>query len=374
MTGEGNQQVLLADPADTDLLERTFDGLWARHGGPDVPAAARDTWPAALWRGLADAELPWVSVPDAAGGAGGGVTDGAAVWRSIGRTACPLPVAETALAGWLLAAAGIDVPRVPLTVFPDCRDLRLVRSAGRVTLSGHAERVPWAREVDAVVGLVTAPEGLCVVSVPSAALGVSRSANLAGEPRDTVEATGLVLAPDQVAAAPTWLDTDVFRARGALVRAQQMAGAMSAAVARTVAYSGEREQFGRPIGRFQAVAHLIVRAVAETCAARAAADVAAVALESRATAVEVAAAKAMAGEAATAVTAYCHQVHGAIGMTQEYPLHHWTRRLWSWRDEFGTTARWQRTVGEAMLRDGADRLWAMISADPIAVDASGGVR
>jgi acyl-CoA dehydrogenase len=362
MTAE--DQRVIAEPADTDLVAQTFDGLWDRYGGP-----RDDTWLSALWQALAAAELPWVSVPEDAGGAGGGVLDGSAVWRSIGRTACPLPVAETALAGWLLAAAGIDVPRVPLTVCQDGGDLRLARSARGVTVSGHATRVPWARHVDAVVGLVAAPEGLCVVSIPTAESAIHRSANLAGEPRDTIEVTDLLLDPTSVAAAPTWLAADTFRRRGALVRAQQMAGALSAAVTRTLAYAGEREQFGRPIGRFQAVAHLVVRAVAETCAAQAAADVAALALDRSATAAEVAAAKATAGAAATAVTAYCHQVHGAIGMTAEYPLHHWTRRLWSWRDEFGSTAWWQRAVGETMLRGGADRLWAMLSADPVAVAA-----
>lgn len=353
--------------SDSDLLEQTFDGLWTRHGGPEVLAAngAAD-WPATVWQGLAQAELPWVSVPEAAGGAGGTIADACAVWRSIGRTACPLPVAETALAGWLLAAAGLDVPRVPLSVFPDRGTLTL---DGR-TLRGTADRVPWASDVDAVVGLVPGPSGLCVVLVPRAAFEIQRSANLAGEPRDTVEIAGHELSPDHVAAAPTWLDADAYRRRGAVVRAQQMAGAMSAAVDRTIRYASERVQFGRPIGRFQAVAHLIVRAAAEAAATRTAADVAAVALERDPTAVAAASAKALAGEAAGTVAAHCHQVHGAIGMTQEYVLHHWTRRLWSWRDEFGGTTQWRRVVGETMLHGGADGLWAMIAADPVA-DAGG---
>jgi acyl-CoA dehydrogenase len=361
-------QVRHEDTAEAELTE-VFDGLWARHGGPDVVAAAEQgSWPTGLWNALADAELPWVSVPEHAGGAGGTLADGCAVWRSAGRTACPLPVGETALAGWLLAAAGLTVPRAPLSVFPTAGTLRV----SGTTLSGLADRVPWAMEAAGVVGLVPGDDGLSVVLVAPGDVTVRRSHNMAGEPRDEVEVTGLTLDGSRLAAAPDWLSTEAFLQRGALQRAQQMVGAMSAAVARTVAYTSERSQFGRPIGRFQAVAHLAVRATAEATLAGMAAEVAALALRDRSTADEVAAAKVVAGEAVDVVTACCHQVHGAIGMTQEYPLQHFSRRLWAWRDEFGSTPYWRRRVGENMLRAGADGLWPALAADPTEFSRGGG--
>ena len=51
-------------------------------------------------------------------------------------------------------------------------------------------------------------------------------------------------------------------------------------------------------------------------------------------------------------------------MTQEYPPHHWTRRLWSWRAEFGSADFWSRQVGAAVRSGGPDGLWPMVSADP----------
>ena len=60
--------------------------------------------------------------------------------------------------------------------------------------------------------------------------------------------------------------------------------------------------------------------------------------------------------------AIAHQVHGAIGFTQEHSLHHLTRRLWSWRDEFGNDAEWSRRLGHAAIAAGADGLWPMITA------------
>ena len=80
---------------------------------------------------------------------------------------------------------------------------------------------------------------------------------------------------------------------------------------------------------------------------------------------EVGCAKAVAGEAADVGTARAHQAHGAIGMTQEYDLHQLTRRLWSWREEYGSTMAWRREVGALVAAevDGTDgeRLWQLVN-------------
>jgi alkylation response protein AidB-like acyl-CoA dehydrogenase len=68
----------------------------------------------------------------------------------------------------------------------------------------------------------------------------------------------------------------------------------------------------------------------------------------------IAAAKIRASEAAGKVAEIAHQVHGAIGFTHEHSLHRLTRRLWSWRDEFGTEAHWSRELGRAVIAAGAD--------------------
>jgi acyl-CoA dehydrogenase len=150
------------------------------------------------------------------------------------------------------------------------------------------------------------------------------------------------------------LDPAVARALSALVAAGQMAGAMQALEAATVEYASTRKQFGREIGKFQAVQHQIAVMAEETMAARMAAQAAFVgdplALSPR----RVAVAKIRAGQAAQLVATIAHAVHGAIGVSQEHPLHHLTRRLHRGRLAHGGEAYWARQLGAWVLRDKAD--------------------
>ncbi|NJN51833.1 MAG: hypothetical protein HC809_08730 [Gammaproteobacteria bacterium] len=77
----------------------------------------------------------------------------------------------------------------------------------------------------------------------------------------------------------------------------------------------------------------------------------------------VAAAKARVGEAAGIVAEIAHQVHGAMGYTHEHRLHHFTRRLLAWRDEYGRETYWQARLGHEVARLGADCTWKFVVGD-----------
>ena len=76
----------------------------------------------------------------------------------------------------------------------------------------------------------------------------------------------------------------------------------------------------------------------------------------------IASAKVRCGEAANRGAAIAHQVHGAMGFTQEHRLHQFTRRLWSWRDEFGQESEWAIRLGRMVAAAGADKLWPSLTA------------
>jgi len=235
-------------------------------------AASSDTgFDAKLWKTLDDTGLARLTLPADSGGSEASFADSAIVLTAAGAHAARVPLVETDLqAGWLLTSAGIPIPDGPLTVATG--DLDIARTHERA--SGTLRRVPWARSASVVMlagdsVLLFDPAGLTVadgagVLVPGEARG--GGANLAEEPRDTVTVDGVVTAASIGDHAGTEL-----RLRGALGRACLLAGAARGALAASVQYAGERVQFGRPIGKFQAIQQQLALAAAEVAAAWAAA-------------------------------------------------------------------------------------------------------
>jgi acyl-CoA dehydrogenase len=349
------------------LLTDTVGEIFAAVCTDDaLRAAERDGFAAAAWDAVAEAGLPWISVPETAGGEGGDLADALAVLRVAGYHGLPLPLAETGvLAGWLLAASGLQVSRVPTTVAtgPD-----LVWSGE--TARGAARLVPWGRSARQVVVLALAPSPVVAVFAV-ADLRIEPHVNVAGEPRDTLcfdGAAPLASAPAGPGVSATVPLETLLRRRGALTRIVLMAGAAGRIRDITVRYTGERHQFGKPIGRFPGVQQHVVNVAQQAAMLEMAADlVCATAaadpgLAGQAAAFQLAAAKSVAADAATIATAAAHQAHGAMGMTQEYPLHFLTRRLWAWTREYGTGAQSADELGAIVAAAGADALWPAIAS------------
>jgi acyl-CoA dehydrogenase len=331
---------LFADHVDAKLLE----------------AAKRDGWSPTLWKVMEQAELPRISIPEERGGAGGSLSDLAAVLRVAGRYAVTAPLAETALLGnWMLAACGLPLPRGPLAVATGDR-LTLRQTNDGWLIAGELDRVAWARMAARLVILAEADGESHVSVIDPAACAIVPGRNLASEPRDRVTLRDVY--PLAVARAPAGIDKTALRLRGALARALLMAGAMERALELAVQHAQQRVQFGRKIGQFQAIQQELARCGGEVAAAVAAALSAAGAVERGGDAYfAVAAAKIRTAEAAREVALIAHQVHGAIGVTNEYALHHSTMRLWSWREEYGDEAQWAMALGARLQREGADALW-----------------
>jgi acyl-CoA dehydrogenase len=182
--------------------------------------------------------------------------------------------------------------------------------------------------------------------------------NLAGEPRPTLGVDTM----QRVASAPLPHAKELLTRYGALARSAQMAGALERALELSLQYANERVQFGRPIGKFQAVQHLLAVQASHAAAASAAFEAALDFGGDHPDALPVAIAKARISEAAGQGADIAHQVHGAMGFTREHVLHNVTRRLYAWRDEYGNEVFWQRRIGLAVSAQGADALWPMLTA------------
>jgi acyl-CoA dehydrogenase len=322
-------------------------------------------WDAGLWSVLAEAGLTGVGLPEEAGGSGGELADAVAVVATLARGAAAVPVAEQLLvAGPAVLAADLTLPPVdePLSIAVDGAVAAAASDdgdgPGRWTLTGTATDVPWAGVAQHLLVLAGSAVGPVLALVDVRGREVTRAANLAGEPRGSfvfagVAATGALL---------TEARAQELRARYALARAVQLSAALEQVLAGTVEYAGVRSQFGRPLARFQAIQMELAEMAGEVTAVAALVDAAVQAADRGGSLVlPAAAAKVRAGAAVEVVARLAHQVHGAIGFTQEHELHHLTRRCWSWRDEAGTELAWSRVLGAGLLADGADGLWPALT-------------
>jgi acyl-CoA dehydrogenase len=345
---------------NSQLIEDAARRVFRELGQPQSlkSAADRDR----LWDALNAAGLTRAWVSDILGGSGASLSDGFSVLRIAGESAVSVPLAETLLAGWLLQQAQIAVPSARLAVAPvDVRDQFEVSATG--TLSGTARAVPLAREATQLAALAVRNKCSFVALLDMTQVRLAEHANVAGEARDTITIENA--AP--LALAPTSSGLDELMLMGAIARAAQMAGALQAILDLSVTYANERIAFEKPIGKFQAIQHSLARLAGEAAAAIAAAGSAADALDSAtcfdiAVLLEAASAKVRIGEAATAGAAIAHQVHGAIGLSREYPLHHYTQRLWAWRDDFGHESYWAARLGQLVAARGAEQLWPLLAA------------
>ncbi len=327
-----------------------------------VTAAKNDAWKAPLWHALSEAGLPLAWVPENLGGSGVSLAEGFEVLAAAGRCALAVPLAETLIAGWLLARAGLEPPQGAMTVAP-ARPHDRIRFNGDGTLEGRATAVPFAHDSDHIAVLAQGDGGAVVALVETIDCRLNDGASLAGDPLNAVIFDGVT----PRAHAPADCDQTALMLFAAAVRSVQTAGALEAILARATDYANERVAFERKIGKFQAVQQNLARLAGEAAAALAVSTSAADTLAQAgafddATFLEAASAKIRCAEAAQEGASIAHQVFGAIGFTSEHVLHRFTLRLLAWRDDFGNESWWAAELGRRVARLGADDFWPLVAS------------
>ncbi len=312
---------LIIDTAEKIFTDHCDKSLW--------DATEQGAFPSDLWQQLVENGFHQLGSANS----GTETKDLFAFLKVCGRYAAPLPMAEILLANrWLGASA-------PAQGFA---------SIG-TQVSDSLVQVAWGRQASPVLGVEA---GSHDVSVFDAATLQQQGANLAGEPRDTMVAEAFSQRIEL---------EDLPFAQMALARTNLMAGCLQAVLDLGLQFAAERSQFGRSISKFQAIQHSLAVVGTEVAASQRAADAGVDAMGTDRFEQEVAAAKARVGEAVGIVAEQVHQVHGAMGYTYEHRLHHFTRRLWAWRDEWGNEFYWQAKLGQHLATLGADRVWGYIA-------------
>jgi alkylation response protein AidB-like acyl-CoA dehydrogenase len=332
------------------LAATVFDqatSLDGDRGLRSVPRGRADPLSARLLDSFQASGFLGVSVPEQLGGSGGSLNDALEVLRGAAYAGLSLPVIEgPILAGWLLRQGRLAFPWNDHLAVTATGDIRLEEAGRDRVLTGTLETMAWPEVATTLVVPVRQDGQLLVATVGVDALGLpAGAANTAGEPvarrvrLDRVPVAELASASVGYEAA-----VETLSRRRALAAAVGMAAALQRTVELTIIYAGQRVQFGQPIARFQAV---------QTHLARLAAD-------PQLDLALVCAARTLAGEAAILAARLAHQVHGAIGVTMEYPLQRFTRRLWEWEASDGTAVRWAQRLG-ADAMTGPMRAWQLIT-------------
>jgi len=338
-----------------EVIESSLEKLLIDHVSPDrVLAAEESGWSRSLWDLLDESGFALAASPESLGGAGAGWDDLFGVMQLCGRYVLPLPLPEAILANWLLGVCGLE-PREGSLSFASANDL----SRNGASVSGTVKQIPWGRHVARIVAIVEEDSPTIVVLDTTQANRKNLTLNTAGEPRDDLIFNKQ--APIVTAPLADGLDARVLQVGGAMIRSAQIAGALEALLGISSEFVNERVQFGRPIGKFQVVQHQLAVLAEHVAAARVSAQAAFAESSSDLATLQIMAAKICCTESASIGASVAHGVHGAIGFTHEHPLHLITRRLWSWRSEFGTATYWSDILGRSVCKAGADDYWPSIT-------------
>ncbi len=321
-----------------DMLSEMFARLLADRCPPAVIRAAEtgkaDATLAQLWEEIRATGLCDSLLPESCDGPGLSLAEVLPLLLLSGRAILPLALAETMVARAILTAAGLPAPDraiVLATALPARETGMVVTHAVPLALTAGFALVDRgaATELFAITpGTATPAAGRGSLS---AHLGFSASQAIAALPSPAVP----------------------LRELAALLHAAKMAGAMQRLLEMTIDYSNTRVQFGRPIGKFQAIQHQLAVMAEQVTAAAAAVELACPEAGWLPDPLRVAVAKERTSAAAQTVAAIAHAVHGAMGISEEYDLQLFTHRLQEWRGADGADSYWAKRIGRAALASDA---------------------
>ncbi|MGV9312858.1 acyl-CoA dehydrogenase family protein [Streptomyces sp. NPDC003691] len=283
--------------ATRELLDRVCPPKALRAPADTADTAGGPRLDRAVWTALAEAGVFALRLPEEAGGVGLGMPEAVLVFEELGRALAPGPLVATHL------AAG----RVPGAA-----------TGETVVTRVDGGLVAWLADADVVEGASGTGQGLRGGGLLDSALATAVAGAVPLRSVDPLTPLHRIPEPGPSIPPAPW---DPL---AALLTAAEQLGTAGRVTELAVRYAREREQFGRPVGSFQAVKHLCAGMLVRTELARAAVYAAAVCGDPA----EAAGAKLLADEAATANARDCVQIHGGMGFTWEADIHLHLKRAW----------------------------------------------
>ncbi|WP_163509534.1 acyl-CoA dehydrogenase family protein [Fodinicola acaciae] len=300
---------------DQQLVQATARDFLARRSG----AGGSE-----LWKEIVELGWTGLAVPEAYGGVGSDLLDVCLVAEELGRAGVATPFAPTVAGASTIAAFGTEQQKQQwLPAVADGRTIAYAVGSDLVATPDHAidgrvPFVPFAQEAADLLVITGASAALVDGDTPG--ITFERLDVVGNEPVHAVTFGAVSVGQQRFLSGRSTVDTAM--AYATVLTCAEMVGGAQAVLDLTVEYAGQRRQFGRPIGAFQAVQHHCANMAIDLLGARFAAYEAAWRLGTGSDAtIEVSTAKAVVSDAYERICALGHQVHGAIGFTAEHNLH-----------------------------------------------------
>ena len=285
--------------------------------------------PAALWDAIASAGFLEILSAEADGGADLSPTELFPVLRCFGHYTVPVPVAQTIVARALVGSQLVLPPGMVTLAQTFHRDASGAISCGLTPYGMLADYV-LTRDGD---GLLLLP----CAAAKRVGTGIQNCL------------TATLTWPDDSDSKRALQGGPTLPAFAAALHAALLSGAMNRVFEMTLQYCNDRVQFGKSLGKFQAVQHQLSVMAEHTAAASIAAEAAFQGTKKAPSLLTAAMAKSRTSEAAVLVASVAHALHGAIGVTEEYDLQLLTRCLHEWRTAHGSEAYWNTVIGQQVL-------------------------
>ena len=264
----------------------------------------------------------------------------------------PLPFSETIISNFLLSESDIKPPNGMVTFAMDGIDIKITNNK----ISGNLRSIPFLNLTDKIILITEIKNIKNIILIHNTSEKLEPKKNFLAEPRFNLQIKNCEI----IDIKP--LNPKInFNHLGALTRSAQMIGSMEKALDLSIDYCSQRKQFGRTLSKFQAIQHQISEMAVELSASSAALSAVGDTDDANKKFQDIAILKIRAGIAAGKIIAISHQVHGAIGFTQEYELAYFTRNLNSWRNDFGNEVFWQNLIGRNFLEKNNQNLWEYLT-------------
>ena len=303
---------------------------------------------ASLWQAILDNEYIAIGLQDT-----GTKEEAFQLMTLFGRYAIQLPFGQVVVANWLKERYTMHDSQLAVIAYET--NLKAERDDTYIRLSGNITALPVIGTALSILVFVEVEEHYYCVRIPYETLEFQLNKTLSQQQQVTYTLNDVVISLQDTKPIRK-AEVELFKSYQITATTALLIGALEKMLELTVEFVKQRKQFGRPLASFQAIQQQLAIFAGEVGAAKTAFLNAIV--EENQSIISASFAKVRASKAASISIPIAHQVHGAMGITEEYSLHHYTLNLAVWREQYGSERQLTIDLGKRAIASNVEELWS----------------